>query len=327
MKKNLMLLAVAAIALTSCGGGFKQGQGGMLYSIHEDKAGPTIKEGDFVAINLIAKTEGDSVLTNTYTTGRPIPAMMPKPQYKGDIYAGLMLLSEGDSATIKLNIDSMAKKGQPKPPGMKGKYILFQVKVEKVIAKGNLADNIFKGRIDEYFKGVTEQLKKAEPAKIQKYIADNNLKTTKTASGLNYEITKPGTGPTPTAGDTAVVYYTGKFLTGKVFETNVKDIAIKDKATYNPMNPYKAIRIPVGVKQVIPGWDEGLMLLNKGAKATLVVPAALAYGEQGMGPIQPFTTLVFDVEVVDIVKPNPNAPKPVAPPMPQVQAQQQPVKK
>jgi hypothetical protein len=57
MKKNLMYLAVAAIALTSCGGGFKQGPGGMLYNIHEDKSGPTIKEGDFISVNLIAKTE------------------------------------------------------------------------------------------------------------------------------------------------------------------------------------------------------------------------------------------------------------------------------
>jgi len=325
MKKNLILLAVAAITIYGCSGGFKQGQGGMLYNIVADKSGTNIKDGDFITLSLVAKTEGDSVLANTYTSGRPVPAMVQKSQYKGDIWSALTLLSEGDSATIKLNIDSMAKKGQPKPPGMKGKYIIYQIKIEKVIAKGNLADNIFKGRIDDYFKGVTDELKKAEPGKIQKYVTDNKITATKTASGLYYQITKTGVGPTPAAGDTAVVYYTGKLLTGKVFETNVKEEAMKDKATYNPMNPYKPIRFAVGMKQVIPGWDEGLMLMNKGSKITLVIPAALAYGEQGMGPvIAPYSALVFEVELVDIVKPNPNAPKPT-PPAPV--AAQMPVKK
>lgn len=329
MKKNLMYLAVAAIALTSCGGGFKQGPGGMLYNIHEDKSGPTIKEGDFISVNLIAKTEGDSVLTNSYTTGRPIPTLTPKSQFKGDVIAALQMLSEGDSATVKVNIDSTSQKGQPRPAGLKGKYIIFQIKVEKVIAKGNLAQDVFQNRIADYFKGVSEQIKKAEPAKIQKYIADNNLKTTKTASGLNYVITKQGSGPVPSVGDTVEVYYTGHLIgVEKPFETNVKEIAMKDKATYNPMNPYKPIRFPVGMKQVIPGWDEGLLLMNKGSKATLVIPNNLGYGEQGMNPvIPPFSALVFDVEMVNIIKPNPNAPKPVAPAVqPQVQVHA-PVKK
>jgi FKBP-type peptidyl-prolyl cis-trans isomerase FkpA len=56
---------------------------------------------------------------------------MPKENKKGDISAGFCCLSEGDSATIKTNIDSMFKKGQPRPPGLKGKYVIYQVKVEK----------------------------------------------------------------------------------------------------------------------------------------------------------------------------------------------------
>lgn len=319
MKKNLMFLAFAAIALASCSGGFKQGKGGMLYNIHEDKSGTNIKEGDFISVNLIAKTDGDSILFNSYTTGRPIPTVVPKSQFNGDVYSALTLLSEGDSATVKINADSMAKKGQPKPPGFKGKYIVYQIKVEKVIAKGKLNDAMFQNRVTEYFKQVTEKMKKEEPAKIAKYVADNKLNVSKTASGLNYVITKPGSGPTPVAGDTVEVNYTGKLLTGKVFDTSIKSIAEKDKSLFNPQNPYKPIKFPVGNKQVIAGWDEGLMLLNKGAKATFVIPSALGYGEQGMGPIPPFSTLVFDVELVNIIKADPNAPKPAAP---QAQMQQ-----
>ena len=150
---------------------------------------------------------------------------------------------------------------------------------------------------------------------MKKYIADNKLKVTTTPSGLNYVITKQGDGPLPVLGDTAVVHYTVKSLAGKVFETSVKDVAVKNKLPINPMNPYKPYRFPLGTQGIIPAWNEGVLLLNKGTKATLVVPSSLAYGEQGSREIGPFTPLVFDIELVDIVKPNPNAPKPAAAPM------------
>lgn len=311
MKRNLMFLAFAAVGLASCNGGFKKGDGGLLYNIHVDKGGTKIKEGDFASVNLVVKTDGDSVLFSTYELGHPSILVLQKPQAKGDIYAGLELLAEGDSATVKTNIDSMYKKGMRKPP-FKGKYVVYEIKVEKVIPKGKLNDTAFNSKITAYMKGQADIMKKEESGKIKKYIDDNKLTGTTTPSGLFYVITKPGAGDKPAVGDTAEVLYTAKFLTGKVFETNMKDVAQKNK-TYNSMQQYKAIRIPVGVKGVIPGWDEGLQLLNKGAKATFVIPSKLAYGEQGYQIIQPFTPLVFDVELVSIIHPNPNAPKPTPP--------------
>ena len=218
-------------------------------------------------------------------------------------------------------------KGRPRPAGLKGKYQVYVIKVEKVIAKGNLSDQVFQGREQAYAKSVMDAAGKREPAKIKSYIDKNNLKVTQTASGLNYVITKEGSGPKPATGDTAVVNYTVKYINGKVLETSVKAEAVKAKLQINPMNPYKPIRFAVGIRGMIQGMDEGIQLLNKGAKATLVLPSKLAYGEQGNGQIQPFTPLVFDVELVDIVHPDPNAPKPksLIPPQP-VQAQQ-PAKK
>jgi FKBP-type peptidyl-prolyl cis-trans isomerase FkpA len=315
MKRNLMFLAIAAIGLASCNSGFKKGAGGLLYNIHEDKDGPTIKEGDFIAVNLILKNDADSVLVNTYDGGRPQPTLMPKSQFKGDVFAGLQLLSEGDSATIKVNADSAFKAAGQRPPNFKGKYLIYDVKIAKVIPKGKLTDQVFQGRISDYFKADGEKMKKAEPGKIKAYADDHKLKTIKTGSGLMYEITKAGSGATIAKGDTAVVNYTGKLLTGKVFDTSIKEVAQKEKI-FTAERPYAAIHIPVGVGAVIPGWDEGLQLLNKGAKATFVIPSSLAYGEQGQGPIPPFAPIVFEMELVDIIKANPNAPKPVMPQMP-----------
>jgi FKBP-type peptidyl-prolyl cis-trans isomerase len=203
---------------------------------------------------------------------------------------------------------------------------VYEITVDKVISKGNLSDDVFKGRLDAYLKTQTDADRKAEPLKIKKYITDNNLKVTTTPSGLSYVITSEGTGPKPAVGDTVAVYYVGKFVSGKVFDTNIKAEAQKAKMQINPMNPYKPLRFALGITGMIQGWNEALPLLNKGTKATLILPSSLAYGEKGNQQIPGFTPLIFDVELVDITHPNPNAPKPAAPPVPLVQPQQ-PVKK
>jgi FKBP-type peptidyl-prolyl cis-trans isomerase FkpA len=313
MKRKLMFLALAAIGLASCNGGFKQGDGGLLYNIHTSKGGAKIKEGDFVSLNMVVKTDGDSVLMNSYDSGRPMAMPMPKAQAKGDIYAGINLLGEGDSATFKIAADSIFKNGQQRPPGFKGKYLVFQVKIDKVIAKGPLNEQVWRGRVTDYLKSQADAVKTQEPGKIKKYIADHNLKVEKTASGLLYVITNPGTGEKPAVGDTAVVNYTGRLVTGKVFDTSVKEVATKEKVAVDPMRQLAPIRIPVGEGKVIPGWDEGLQLLNKGAKAIFIIPSDIAYKDQGVGPIGPYTPIVFEMEMVSIVHPNPNAPKPAAP--------------
>ena len=128
----------------------------------------------------------------------------------------------------------------------------------------------------------------------------------------------------PAAGDTVYVNYVGKQTNGKIFDTNIKEQATAAKLPINPMNPYKPIAFPVGQQRVIPGWDEGLLLMNTGAKATFVIPSKLAYADRGNGPIGPYTPLIFDVEMVKIVHPNPNAPKPAAP---QITVPQQPAAK
>ncbi len=310
-----MILSLAAIALASCNGGFKKGDGGLLYNIHNDKSGPNIVPGDFASLNMVIKNDGDSILKSSYEAGIPQYMIVQKPERKGDVFSGILLLSEGDSATIKIPSDSLFKT-MPKPPGFKSKYIIYDIKVEKVVQKGKLSDQQFQEKFMAYVNKQVEAVKNSEGGKIEKYIADNKLKTTKTATGLYYVITKPGTGPTPNAGDTVVVNYIGKFFNGKVFDTSNKAEAQKANI-YNPMNPYTPIRFAVGQRNVIPGWDEGLMLLNKGAKATLIVPSSLAYGQQGNGQvIAPFTPLVFDVELVDIVHGAPAKAAPATTPAP-----------
>jgi peptidylprolyl isomerase len=108
-----------------------------------------------------------------------------------------------------------------------------------------------------------------------------------TNSGLKVDVVSEGTGPTPMKGDTVVVHYTGTLVDGKEFDSS--------RGRNQPFS------FTVGKGQVIPGWDEGLMLMKKGTRAKLTIPPELGYGARGAGGvIPPNATLIFDVELLDI---------------------------
>jgi len=120
-----------------------------------------------------------------------------------------------------------------------------------------------------------------------------------TASGLQYVILEEGDGPYPQAGDIVSVHYRGTLEDGTEFDDS--------RARGEP------IAFPLGQGRVIPGWEEGIALLKVGSKARLVIPPELAYGAQGAGGvIPPNATLIFDVELLDILPPPPEAPTEVA---------------
>jgi len=113
-----------------------------------------------------------------------------------------------------------------------------------------------------------------------------------TASGLQVETIKEGTGAVPKATDTVKVHYTGKLIDGKTFDSSV------DRG--------EPVSFPLD--GVIKGWTEGLQQMKVGGKAKLVIPAEIAYGPEGAGAtIPPNATLVFDVELLEIVPPTPTA--------------------
>jgi len=158
---------------------------------------------------------------------------------------------------------------------------------------------------------VKEQEKAAERAKallveeaktIEAYLAKNKLTAQKTASGLYYVIEKEGTGEVTTPGTTLYVNYAGYLINGTLFDTSWPEIA-KANNMFSEERPYEPLPVNVGMRQVIDGWDEGLMLLKKGSKAKLIIPSPLGYGESGAGEMIPANSiLVFDVEVTDAKK-------------------------
>ena len=124
----------------------------------------------------------------------------------------------------------------------------------------------------------------------QKFLAENAKKpgVKTTASGLQYQAITEGTGAKPTAADVVRVHYKGALLDGKTFDSS-----------YDRGEP-----VSFPLEQVVPGWKEGIQLMPVGSKYKLWIPASLGYGDKGTpgGPIGPNATLVFDVELLEIVK-------------------------
>jgi len=138
------------------------------------------------------------------------------------------------------------------------------------------------------FEGAKEERMKAEAEAANLELEKHAEGFNKTESGLRYNITqKSNSGIKPTKGQKVSVHYEGKLTDGSVFDSSYK--------RNQPLD------FSVGIGQVIPGWDEGIMLLEVGDKASLVIPSNLGYGERGAGGvIPPNATLIFDVELVNV---------------------------
>jgi FKBP-type peptidyl-prolyl cis-trans isomerase len=119
--------------------------------------------------------------------------------------------------------------------------------------------------------------------------AQQEEKTVTTASGLKYIDVVVGKGASPSVGKHVKVHYTGTLENGKKFDSSV-----------DRNQPFSFI---IGVGQVIPGWDEGVMTMKVGGKRKLIIPPNLGYGARGAGGvIPPNATLLFDVELLDVEK-------------------------
>lgn len=141
-----------------------------------------------------------------------------------------------------------------------------------------------------------EERQKAQAAEMGKinaeagkaYLEENGkrpeVKTT--PSGLQYEVIEEGSGESPLPTDQVEVHYTGRLIDGTVFDSSVD----------------RGMPATFGVTQVIPGWVEALQMMKPGAKWRLHIPSNLAYGAQGAGPIGPNSTLIFDVELLKVIK-------------------------
>lgn len=202
---------------------------------------------------------------------------------KASYSIGLNLGMNLKRGAVDLDVDMLAQGIRDALSG--GKTLLSEAEAEKAMAA-------FEKEVMAKQKARDQAASAQNQKKGDAFLAENktkqDVKTTK--SGLQYKILKQGKGPRPKLGDSVTTHYKGTLLDGKEFDSSY---ARKEPATFP-------------VRGVIPGWTEALQLMTVGSKWQLFVPSELAYGKASAGPdIGPNSTLIFEVELLDIAKSKP----------------------
>ncbi|PLW95908.1 MAG: hypothetical protein C0591_10125 [Marinilabiliales bacterium] len=281
----IIVLAVSVGFLSSCQDqsefpGYKKTATGLYYKFYTDVDDTLYpKVGDFVDVDMIYATE-DTVMFDSRDLPKPMQMPMVESVHAGDIYEGMALMNIGDSATFICNADSVLTKlfrFRSIPPELDSvENIYFHVKMKDIMSKEAMDAK----RDAEMKKMESEELELRSA-----YLLENYPDAEPSESGLFFISEKKGTGSKPETGQKVKVHYTGMFLDGTKFDSSV------DRG-----QPFE---FTLGQKQVISGWDEGIAMMRKGGKAILVIPSDIAYGPSGRGSIPPFSTLVFEVELID----------------------------
>ncbi len=342
--KNCFLVAVSILLLGACGGGgsysLETTDSGLKFNFFsQSDTGSQIAAGTLIDYHIkVTNITTDSVLENTYEKNPFRNFQFPPDTTKGDFSEAMLMMSEGDSAVFVVTSDtirnirtraydqaivqlkSRAQASMAQAPSDSVRQMI-QTQVNQQVTNYTMQKNSFlknfpegqeieylikvlKVRTEEEIRLEQEELIAKEDQEIIKYLDKKNLEGEKTESGLYIVTREEGDGPKPEMGDQVLVDYVGQLLDGSVFDTSIKQVAI-DHQKYNAQRTYQPLNFTLGSRSVIPGWEEGISLINKGTKATFVIPSRLAYGSVANGDLIPANSiLVFDIDLVDVIKKN-----------------------
>jgi FKBP-type peptidyl-prolyl cis-trans isomerase len=285
MKKLFLLTLILGVFFTSCKNdnnqisGYENTQTGLYYKFYEENQGDTPETMELLDVVLSCVINDTVVII---PENRMILQMM-EPMFAGDIFEGMKMMHKGDSASFIVRTDSTFYTLLRSP--LPAEFSVDDIMKFNIRLNDFYPESEFAAKQIEYMKNTFVDETLVAEREIDEYLKNNGIKTITTPTGLKYVKTKEGNGEKPQVGTMVKVHYTGKLLDGTVFDSSV---------TRN--EPFQFV---LGVGQVIPGWDEGLQLMSKGEEAVLYIPYYLAYGNTGSGPIPPFATLIFEVEMID----------------------------
>lgn len=279
----LFLLAVIFL-FTACSSnkfaGFEKGENEVKYKVHissDDTIHPKLT--DWVTVNMDYRLE-DTVLFSSANLDKPLMFSIIEPMFKGDLYDGLKMMSVGDSMTFAVVADSFFFKtafAKKLPDFVEaGSPLFYDVKLTQL-----LTDEEFKLEMESE----KQILKDKEQQILNAYLKENNIKTQPLESGLYFIPVKEGKGSKPDTGDMCRIYLEVKEINGDVLFSNFDGTPIDAE---------------FGKQFDTEGLMQGLGMLRPGGRAKLIVPSSIGVGETGKEMVESFTTILYDVELIEI---------------------------
>ena len=293
MKKYILTsICLSALLITSCTSDKKEVLG-YKYIVHNSTGDKKPSIGNYVYFGMTVTDEKDSIITEMNDEAQlpvvKIPELEVEGRRKNPIEELLRISSLNDSMTLIIPSDSFANSGMDVS---QFEEIRYNMKVRKILNEEEYQTESLKRQ--EEMRAKVEETKKMLPDITQKvedfFKGQSNgkihLETTET--GLQYYILEEGNGKEIDAGSQVSVHYYGALMDGgEPFDNS-----------YRRGEP---LRLTVGRGEVISGWDEGLALLRQGTKAIFVIPSDLGYGATGSGSIPGGATIMFYVDIVEVL--------------------------
>ncbi len=258
--------------ITESSNSFEVAETGLHYHFHKQLDDIKPQVGDEVHYHITVR-KGNNLLSEMNKK-----QFMPLSPNKNPILQAFKLMGLGDSLTMALFVDSLPKRMTQKFDA--GDTMLVDLKIFDIKRKSDIDEKL--ADMNEHADRVNKNVR----SHIKNFI-NGDLVCQKTNSGLQYVIEKQGSGKIAADANRVSLHYAGFLTNGKEFESTFRKG--KPKAFYFDDRT-----------QTVPGFTEGLQLLKAGAKATLIIPHNLAYGEKGLGPIPPASDLVIYVEMLEV---------------------------
>ncbi|MCB0491823.1 MAG: FKBP-type peptidyl-prolyl cis-trans isomerase [Cyclobacteriaceae bacterium] len=297
MKINNFLIGLLLIG-AACSTNTKETPKGYKYTMVREGEGEVGKVGEFLLINMMIKDAKDSVWNDTKE--QKIPMILPinevNPNDEG-IEEVFSVLRKGDSIHFPIKAKTLFEKQGGRVPNNVDSASIFTFYLG---VKDILNEDQVRALEQEVMGKLTSEQLAVDIALIDSYLAESNTEVQTTESGLRYMFTKEGSGANAAPGNEVSIHYAGYLLDGTLFDSSIESVAKANNA-YTPGRPYEPLTLQAGSGQVISGWEEAILLMNKGSKMRVWIPSTLAYGpRQRSEVIKPNSVLVFDMEMIDI---------------------------
>ena len=279
--QSLLFTVLAISVLMSCQhNSFEDVNGIKAQFFEKHPEAPQPQIGDVIQLSLYVIDNDDSVIIDTrdmpdfkmllHKTLTRVPTI-------DDAIRGMHV---GDSALFWVDAESffvVTKKMDLPKKYKQGDMLRFSVKLKDILTKK---------KFEQLRKEHEKPSEELEMSLLKRFLMNENIKEKPSPSGLYYLEQRKGTGVMPQVGDKVTIHYVGLFIDGQPFDSS-----------YDRGQPFT---FTYGVGEVVQGLDEGLSHMKVGGKARLIIPSHLAYGNEQKGPIPPFSTLIFDVELIKI---------------------------